>query len=68
MVMIRAGLAIFVAKALARAVTIAIRYSVVRRQTQNRPGLETYMYMCTVYLSIYLGIYNVHVSIYLFIV
>ena len=67
MVMIRAGLTIFVAKALARAVTIAIRYSVVRRQTQNRPGLETYMYMCTIYHpSIYLGIYNV--SIYLFII
>ena len=38
MVFIRSALARFSFTALARAVTIAIRYSVVRRQTQNKPG------------------------------
>lgn len=38
MVMIRAGLVSTMANSLARAVTIATRYSIVRRQTQNRPG------------------------------
>jgi acyl-CoA oxidase len=38
MVFIRAGLVYYSAHKLAKAVTIATRYSVVRRQTQNRPG------------------------------
>ncbi|XP_003391494.1 PREDICTED: peroxisomal acyl-coenzyme A oxidase 1-like, partial [Amphimedon queenslandica] len=38
MVFVRAGIVVQSASILARAVTIAIRYSVVRRQTQNRPG------------------------------
>ena len=38
MVMIRAGLVMYMGQQLAKAVTIATRYSVVRRQTQNRPG------------------------------
>ena len=42
MVTVRAGLAYASFEWLSRAVTIAIRYSIVRRQTQNRPGeLET---------------------------
>ncbi|KAI6653599.1 Peroxisomal acyl-coenzyme A oxidase 1 [Oopsacas minuta] len=38
MVLIRAGLSKFSFEMLSRALTIAIRYSIVRRQTQNRPG------------------------------
>ena len=38
MVMIRAGLVSTMAYSLSKAVTIAIRYSVVRRQTQSKPG------------------------------
>ena len=39
MVLVRAGIVTYVGKsALGRCVTIATRYSVVRRQTQNRPG------------------------------
>ena len=38
MVQIRSGLVIFTGRALARAVTIATRYSVVRRQGQPEPG------------------------------
>ena len=38
MVMVRSGIVIFVALALSRAVTIATRYSVVRRQGQPEPG------------------------------
>ncbi len=39
MVQIRSGLVMFAASGLARAVTIATRYSVVRRQGQASPGL-----------------------------
>ena len=38
MMMIRAYLVFFVADHLSRAVTIATRYSVVRRQTPSKPG------------------------------
>ena len=38
MVQVRSGIVIYAAKALSRAITIAIRYSVVRRQGENTPG------------------------------
>ena len=38
MVLIRSALAKFAFEMLSRALTIAIRYSIVRRQTQNKPG------------------------------
>ena len=38
MIMIRAYLVFFAADQLSRAVTIATRYSVVRRQTPSKPG------------------------------
>ena len=38
MVQVRSGIVIFVAKGLSRAITIAIRYSVVRRQGESTPG------------------------------
>ena len=38
MVFVRTALSRFAFEMLARAVTIAIRYSIVRRQTQNKPG------------------------------
>ncbi len=39
MVQVRSGIVIFTAGALSKAVTIATRYSVVRRQGQAAPGL-----------------------------
>ena len=38
MVQVRSGIVIYAAKALSRAITIAIRYSVVRRQGESTPG------------------------------
>lgn len=38
MVMVRSGIVIYVARALSKAVTIATRYSVVRRQGQPEEG------------------------------
>ena len=38
MVQVRAGLVLFLGSALSRAVTIAVRYSVVRRQGEMEPG------------------------------
>ena len=51
MVMVRSGIVMFVALALSRAVTIATRYSVVRRQGQVEPGLgcsDMYLPKCII--------------------
>lgn len=45
MVMVRSGIVIFTALGLAKAVTIATRYSVVRRQGENVPGWVTYVHI-----------------------
>ena len=48
MIVMRVGIVFDSFFALAKAVTIATRYSVVRRQTQNRPGcVQVVLYLVT---------------------
>ena len=60
--MIRVGLTYVASRRLARAVTIATRYSVVRRQTQNRPGyaqVVLYLETFTIFSNIDCHVYYI---------